>query len=211
MARLKGAVCRTCRVEGAKLFLKGDRCYSTKCSFSKREYAPGMHGAKKRRQRPSNYRVQLREKQKLRKTYGVMEKQFRKYYDKASAMGGVTGTSMLQLLESRLDNLVYRLGFAQSRAQARQMVRHGHILVNDKKLSIPSCHIKIGQSVAVNEKSTYFKAAKELISVATSRGAIPEWTTVDEEKVAGSLTALPTREQMPQDIQENLIVEYYSR
>jgi len=211
MARLKGAVCRTCRVEGAKLFLKGDRCYSTKCSFSKREYGPGMHGAKKKRQRPSNYRVQLREKQKVRKSYGIMEKQFRKYYDKASAMGGVTGTNMLQLLESRLDNLVYKLGFAQSRAQARQMVNHGHILVAGKKLSIASCHIKIGVEVAVSEKSPYFKAAKELIVVAGSRGAIPEWTTVDGEKVIGSLTALPTRVQMPQDIQENLIVEYYSR
>jgi len=170
-----------------------------------------MHGDKKRRQRPSNYRVQLREKQKLRKTYRIMEKQFRKYYDKANGMGGVTGTNMLQLLESRLDNLVYRFGFAASRAQARQMVRHGHILVNDKRLSIPSCHIKIGVSVSVSEKSSYFKAAKELITVAGSRGAIPEWTTVDDEKVVGSLTALPTREQMPQDIQENLIVEYYSR
>jgi small subunit ribosomal protein S4 len=126
-------------------------------------------------------------------------------------MGGVTGTSMLQLLESRLDNLVYRLGFASSRAQARQMVTHGHILVDGKRLTIPSCHIKIGQTVGVNEKSSYYKAAKELISVANSRGNIPEWTTVNEDKVEGSLTALPTREQLPQDIQENLIVEYYSR
>jgi len=211
MARIKGAVCRTCRAEGAKLMLKGDRCYSTKCSFEKRAYGPGMHGDSRRRRRVSDYGVQLREKQKVRKSYGVMEKKFRGYYEDGAAKTGVTGTNMLQLLEARLDNIVYRMGFAHSRAHARQMVRHGHFTVNGKAVDIPSYQVKIASVVALSEKSTYRTRTKELISVSKSRGAIPEWVVVDEEKISGSLTALPTREQLPQDIQENLIVEYYSR
>ncbi len=211
MARIKGAVCRTCRAEGAKLFLKGDRCYSTKCSFEKRAYGPGMHGDSRRRRRVSDYGVQLREKQKVRKSYGVMEKKFRRYYEEGAAKTGVTGTNMLQALESRLDNVVYKMGFASSRAQARQMVRHGHVTVNEKKVDIPSFKVKIASEISLGKKSSYRSKIKDLISVCRSRGTIPEWITVDEEKISGSLTALPTREQLPQDIQENLIVEYYSR
>ena len=211
MARIKGPVCRTCRAESTKLFLKGDRCYSTKCSFEKRNYGPGMHGLNKRRGRASDYGVQLREKQKVRKGYGVLEKQFRRYYDEAVRRKGVTGTTMLQLLESRLDNLIYRMGFATSRSHARQMVRHGHVIVDDRKLNIPSALVKVGATVALREKSGYRTRCKDSISVARTRGAIPEWVTVDEEKVQGTLQALPTREQLPQDIQENLIVEFYSR
>lgn len=211
MARIKGPVCRTCRAEGAKLFLKGDRCYSTKCSFEKRSYAPGMHGNSRKRGRVSDYGVQLREKQKVRKSYGVMEKQFRLYFVEAARRKGVTGTNMLQMLESRLDNMVYRLGFASSRSHARQMVRHGHVLVNDRKVDIPSFDVKVGATISIREKSSYRNRAKELVSVARSRGTLPEWISVDEEKVSGSLTAHPTREQLPADIQENLIVEFYSR
>jgi len=211
MARMKGSICRTCRAEGGKLFLKGDRCFSTKCSFEKRSYGPGMHGNNRRRGRVSDYGVQLREKQKVRKSYGVMEKQFHAYYVEASRRKGVTGTNMLQLLEGRLDNMVFRMGFAQSRNHARQMVRHGHILVNDKKVDIPSFQVPVGATIALRDKSSYRSKAKDLVSVARSRGSIPEWVTVNEEKVSGSLTALPTREQLPPDIQENLIVEFYSR
>ena len=211
MARMKGAVCRTCRAEGTRLFLKGDRCYSTKCSFEKRSYSPGMHGNARRRGRVSDYGIQLREKQKVRKSYGVMEKQFRKYYVEAARRKGVTGTNMLQILESRLDNLVYRLGFASCRTHGRQMVRHGHVLVNEKKVDIPSYIVPVGASIALTEKSTYRSKARDMIAVSRTRGITPEWLTVDEEKLVGSFTALPKREQLAQDIQENLIVEFYSR
>ena len=211
MARMKGATCRSCRAEGGKLFLKGDRCYSTKCSYEKRSYGPGMHGNARRRGRVSDYGIQLREKQKVRRTYGIMEKQFRRYYSEAAQRKGVTGTNMLQALESRLDNMVYRMGFAHSRNHARQMVRHGHVLVEGKKVDIPSFNVKVGVTISVREKTSYYGKAKDIISIARSRGTLPEWVTVDEEKVTGSLTALPTREQLPADIQENLIVEFYSR
>lgn len=170
-----------------------------------------MHGNARRRGRVSDYGIQLREKQKVRRTYGIMEKKFRRYYKEAAQKKGVTGTNMLQALESRLDNVVYRMGFAHSRNHARQMVRHGHILVNEKKVDIPSFNVIVGAEVSVKEKSSYHSKAKDVISVARSRASIPEWVSVDEEKVSGSLTALPTREQLPADIQENLIVEFYSR
>ena len=211
MARMSGAVCRTCRAESTKLFLKGDRCFSTKCSFEKRSYGPGMHGLNKRRGRTSDYGVQLRQKQKVRKSYGVLEKQFRHYYEEAVRRKGVTGTTMLQLLESRLDNLIFRMGFAASRSHARQMVQHGHVLVNGRRLDIPSALVRVGSTVALHEKSGYRARAKESITVGRSRGGIPEWLSVDEDKVEGTYRALPSREQLPQDIQENLIVEFYSR
>jgi len=211
MARMTGSSCRICRAEGAKLFLKGDRCYSTKCSFEKRSYPPGMHGNNRRRGRLSDYGIQLREKQKVRKSYGVMEKQFRRYFEEAARRTGVTGTNMLQLLEGRIDNLMFRMGFAYSRAHGRQMVRHGHVLVNGKKVTIPSFQVPIGAKVSVKEKSGHAARARENVTVAKSRGIVPDWTNVDDEKLIGSLTALPTREQMPADIQENLIVEFYSR
>jgi small subunit ribosomal protein S4 len=211
MARQIGPVCRICRAEGNKLFLKGDRCYSTKCSYEKRGYPPGMHGADKRRGRQSDFSVQLREKQKARRTYGVLEAQFQSYYERAVRKKGVTGTAILRQLEARLDNMVYRMGFAGSRACARQMVRHGHVLVNGKRVDVPSFQTPVGATVTVAEKSGYRARAKEWLTVARSRGAVPAWVTVDEEKVQGVFTALPTREQLPPDIQDNLIVEYYSR
>ncbi len=213
MARYTGPVCRLCRAEGTKLFLKGDRCYTTKCSFEKRPYPPGMHGlARRRRPRPSDYALQLREKQKVRRMYGILEKQFRRYYEMATRKrGGVTGEVMLQLIESRLDNVVYRMGFAMSRDQARQMVRHGHIEVNGRKVDIPSYLVKVGSKIAVREKSPLRGRVKEFVGVNRTRGLIPKWVEVDEEKLEGVFAALPKREELPEDIQEHLIVEFYSR
>lgn len=210
MARYTGAVCKICRAEQAKLFLKGDRCFTTKCSFEKRPYKPGLHGQSRRRRKVSDYGTQLREKQKVRKTYGLLEKQFRSYYERATRMIGVTGTNLLRLLEGRLDNLVFRMGFATSRNQARQMVRHGHVLVNGKRMSIPSFHPPVTAEISIPEKSSYHARAKEAISIAKSRGMM-EWVSVDEEKVSGTYMQMPDRAQLPEDIQENLIVEFYSR
>jgi small subunit ribosomal protein S4 len=211
MARDLGPVCRICRTEGQKLFFKGDRCFTTKCSFEKRSYWPGIHGkVKSARLKMSDYGTQLRQKQKMRKTYGIMERQFRGYFARALKIKGVTGIKLLQFLESRLDNMVMRMGFVHSRAAARQLVLHGHILVNGKKVSIPSFQLKPGMEVAIRENSTVFGRCKENFQVSTSRG-VPDWVKVDPEKVKGVYLALPTREQLPPDIQENMVVEFYSR
>lgn len=209
MARYTAAVCRLCRVEGGKLFLKGDRCFTTKCSVEKRNYWPGMH-AQMFRRRPSDYGTQLRESQKLRRTYGLMARKFRAYFEKAVNIPGVTGMNLLKLLESRLDNLVYRMGLAHSRAHARQMVLHGHVLVNGKKASIPSMLLEPGDDIALKENGKWFNRAKDIHAVALTRG-VPEWVSVDPEKLTGSFRVYPERAQLDQEIQESLVVEFFSR
>lgn len=208
MARNLEPSCRQCRREGLKLYLKGDRCYSDKCSFNRRPVAPGQHGTSRRKL--SEYGIQLREKQKVRRIYGILEKQFKNYFEMADKMKGITGENLLQLLERRLDNVVYRLGFASSRAQARQLVRHGHITVNGRKVNIPSYITNVGEVIGVRERSAseveYFKALKE----GTGRTVVP-WLSVDYEKLEGTITALPSREDIDIEIQEHLIVELYSR
>ncbi len=208
MARYNGPVCRLCRREGMKLFLKGSRCYTKKCSFERRATPPGQHGV--RRRKMSDYGTQLREKQKVRRVYHVLERQFRRYFDVAEARPGVTGENLLRLLETRLDNVVFRMGFATSRAQARQLVSHGHFAVNGRAVTVPSIQVREGDRVEVREvsrKSEYFKTAKETLRSAPR----PDWVSVDVEKLAGSVTALPRRDQMPAEINEQLVVEYYSR
>ncbi|NLU35880.1 MAG: 30S ribosomal protein S4 [Clostridiales bacterium] len=208
MARNLEPSCRQCRREGLKLYLKGDRCYSDKCSFNRRPVAPGQHGTSRRKL--SEYGIQLREKQKVRRIYGILEKQFKNYFEMADKMKGITGENLLQLLERRLDNVVYRLGFASSRAQARQLVRHGHITVNGRKVNIPSYITNVGEVIGVRERSAseveHFKALKE----GTGRTVVP-WLSVDYEKLEGTITALPSREDIDIEIQEHLIVELYSR
>ena len=208
MARYTGSVCRQCRREGTKLFLKGDRCFSEKCAINKRHTPPGMHGQGRKKQ--SEYGIQLREKQKVRRAYGVLESQFRKYYEMATNMRGVTGENMLSLLERRLDNVAYRLNFGDSRPMARQMVTHGHIRVNGKKVDIASYLVKEGDVISVREKSAedvYFKTLKEQGPSRT----IPEWLELDTEKLSGKVTRLPVRTDIDLTIEEHLIVEYYSR
>ena len=208
MARYTDSVCRQCRREGTKLFLKGDRCYSDKCAVTKRHTPPGMHGQGRRKQ--SEYGIQLREKQKVRHAYGIMESQFRKYYDMASNMRGVTGENMLSLLERRLDNVCYRLNFGDSRAMARQIVTHGHIRVNGQKVDIPSYLVKPGDVISVKDRSAdneYFKTLKEQGAART----VPQWLELDLEKLTGKVTAEPARDDIDLTIEEHLIVEYYSR
>lgn len=209
MARYTAAVCRLCRVEGGKLFLKGDRCFTTKCSVEKRNYWPGMH-AQMFRRRPSDYGTQLRESQKLRRTYGLMARKFRAYFEKAVNIPGVTGMNLLKLLESRLDNLVYRMGLAHSRAHARQMVRHGHVRVNGKRVTIASYHCTPGDEISIPEGGKWFERAKDTHAVALTRG-VPEWVSVDPEKLVGAFKVLPERAQLDQEIQESLVVEFFSR
>ncbi len=208
MARYTGAVCRLCRREGSKLFLKGDRCYTDKCAFSRRDYAPGEAGRK--RVKESEYRMQLREKQKTKRLYGLLEKQFHHYYEMASRQQGVTGTNLLRILESRLDNVVYRLGFAKSRAEARQQVRHGHILVNGKRVDIPSFRVRPGDLVAVAPKAREMLVIKSAL-ISNERVTVPAWLEVDIEKLQGSVLSLPERDQIDADIREQLIVELYSK
>ena len=209
MARYTESVCRLCRREGTKLFLKGDRCYSAKCAVTKRHTPPGQHGQARTRKQ-SEYGIQLREKQKCRRAYGVLESQFRKYFDMASNMRGVTGENMLSLLERRLDNVAYRLGFGESRPMARQIVLHGHIRVNGQKVDIPSYLIKVGDVITVRESSRdipVFKALRE-------QGAgkpVPKWLEMDAETLTGKVTALPQRDDIDLTIEEHLIVEFYSR
>lgn len=208
MARYTGPDCRLCRREGAKLFLKGDRCYSANCAMNKRAVAPGQHGAA--RKKVTEYATQLREKQKAKRIYGVSEKQFHMYYVEADRRKGVTGENMLSLLERRLDNVVYRLGFGVSRSQARQLVNHAHITVNGKKVNIPSYIVKAGDVVAVKENktnNTFFKQLKER----KPNGVIPKWLEADMEKLSGKVIALPVREDIGMDIREQLIVELYSK
>ena len=207
MARYTGSVCRQCRREGAKLFLKGDRCYSDKCALTKRHTPPGMHGQGRRKQ--SEYGIQLREKQKVRRAYGVLESQFRKYYEVASNMRGVTGDNMLMLLECRLDNVAYRLNFGDSRPMARQFVTHGHIRVNGQKVDIPSYSVKVGDLITLRQKSTeseLFKPLREGTSVVT-----PKWLTFDAPNLTGKVVALPTREDVSLEAEMSMIVEFYSR
>ncbi|MGI6160968.1 MAG: 30S ribosomal protein S4 [Christensenellales bacterium] len=206
MARYKDSVCRLCRREGTKLFLKGDRCFSGKCAVSKRPSPPGQHGQS--RKKVSNYGVQLREKQKARRAYGLLESQFHRYYDMATRMKGVTGENLLQLLERRLDNVVFRLGIGESRAQARQMVNHGHILVDGKKVDIPSYLVNVGEVISVKQRSVNIPHLKELKeSVKTT----PKWLEMNTETLTGKVTALPLREDVDLTIAEHLIVELYSR
>ena len=208
MARYTGSVCRLCRREGAKLYLKGARCYTKKCAFEKRPAPPGQHGV--RRRKMGDFGIQLREKQKVRRVYGVLERQFRGYFDSAELRPGVTGESLLRLLETRLDNVVYRLGFASSRAQARQLVAHGHFAVNGVPTDIPSYVTKPGDRIEVRESRRDrepFKTAKETLR---SHQA-PEWLSIDATALAGNVVALPRRDQMPLDLNEQLVVEYYSR
>jgi len=212
MAKYNGPVCKLCRREGEKLFLKGARCFSPKCAFERRSYAPGQHGrvSQFRRQRESDYSRQLRAKQKARRVYGVLERQFRRYYEASLKRRGMTGLSLLQTLESRLDNVVYRLGYAESRAQARQLVSHGHFTVNGRKTDIPSRQLVAGDNVGVREgslKRTYFK---ELPEFAEDR-SIPEWLSRDSKKLTGAVIRLPERSEIDANLQEQLIVEYYSR
>ncbi|MEW6243238.1 MAG: 30S ribosomal protein S4 [Bacillota bacterium] len=208
MARYTGPVCRLCRREGAKLFLKGDRCYTDRCPVNRRSYAPGEHG--QMRKKVSEYGVQLREKQKARRIYGVLEAQFRRYFEKAEKSRGVTGETLLQLLERRLDNVVYRMGLAPSRADARQSIRHGHFTVNGRKVNIPSYLVREGDQIAVREKSREMAKFKEAAESIRGR-AIPEWLSVDADTLTGSIVRLPNREDIDVPIQEHLIVELYSR
>lgn len=208
MARYTGADCRLCRREGSKLFLKGDRCYSDKCAIERRNYAPGEAGQK--RVRESEYRTQLREKQKTKRIYGLLEKQFRRYYELANRQKGVTGENLLRILESRLDNVVYRLGFAKSRDEARQTVRHKHITVNGRIVNIPSYRVKAGDVVAVAPKARDLLPIKSAL-ISNERIEVPSWLEVDIEKLQGSVLSLPARDQIELDIQEQLIVELYSK
>jgi small subunit ribosomal protein S4 len=208
MAVYHGPVCRLCRREGGKLFLKGERCKTEKCAFERRPVAPGQRSMKRRRGVSTEYNTQLREKQKIRRMYGVLEKQFRLYFEEASRRDGVTGENLLRLLELRLDNLVYRLGFAPSRISARQLVRHNHFWVNGKKVNIPSYKMKEGDTIQVKEKSKEI----ELIHAALKAvREVPEWLIVDKVKLSGSIVRTPERGDMPADIQEQLVVELYSK
>jgi len=209
MARYRGPVCRLCRREGEKLFLKGDRCATEKCAFERRAYSPGQHG-RDRRIRVTNYGLQLREKQKARRIYGIMERQFRNYFAEAARMSGVTGENLLQILETRLDNLVYRLGFAPSRPAARQLVKHGHFRVNEGKASVPSFRVRPGDVISVRESSRNVPAILGAVESRGGRG-IPEWLEVNTKTLKGRLVNVPSREAIPTSVQENLIVELYSK
>lgn len=208
MARYTGSVCRLCRRENLKLFLKGDRCYSDKCAYERRGYPPGQHG--QARSKFSDYGIQLREKQKVKRMYGLMEEQFRSYFHKADRQKGVTGTNLLVLLERRLDNVVYRMGFANSRSQARQLVRHGHFLVGGRRVNIPSYLLKVGETVEVKEKSRNCLPVVEATEGVARRG-VPQWLEVDKDALKGVVKALPAREELTMPIQEQLIVELYSK
>ncbi len=208
MARITGAVCRLCRREGLKLFLKGDRCFKEKCAFERRGYAPGQHG--RRRTKVQNYGIQLREKQKVKRMYGVLERQFRGYFARAARSKGITGANLLQTLERRLDNVVYRLGFASSRSMARQLVAHGHIQVNGRKLSVPSALVKPGSVVTLREKSRKNEQIKICLDTAKGRG-VPGWLELDADQFQGTVRQLPTRDEIVMPIQEQLIVELYSK
>ena len=208
MARYTGSVCRLCRREGAKLFLKGTRCYTKKCSFERRPTPPGQHGV--RRRKMGDFGIQLREKQKMRRVYGVLERQFRNYFREAETQSGVTGEALLQSLETRLDNVVFRLGFASSRAQARQLVAHGHFAVNGTATNVPSYSLKPGDRVELRESKRGREAFKTVKETLKSHQA-PEWLSLDAAKLAGSVASVPRRDQMPLDLTEQLVVEYYSR
>jgi small subunit ribosomal protein S4 len=212
MAKYRGPVCRLCRREGEKLFLKGDRCFTPKCAFERRGYAPGQHGKSSqfRRKRDSDYNRQLRAKQKARRIYGIMERQFRRYYEVSLQRRGLTGLNLLQILESRLDNVVYRLGYANSRAQARLLVTHGHFAVNGRRTDVPSMLVAPSDVVGVREESLRRPYFKELPDFAKDRN-IPAWLDRDLKNLSGSVLRLPERSEIDGNLQEQLIVEYYSR
>jgi small subunit ribosomal protein S4 len=209
LARETGSSCRLCRRENLKLFLKGDRCYGDKCAFERRPYPPGQHG-QRRTGKLSDYRLQLREKQKVKRIYGMLERQFRRYYDRAEKQKGITGTNVLILLECRLDSMVYRAGFASSRKQARQLIRHNHILVNNRNVNIPSYQVRVGDVIQIKEGSRKVSPIVEALETVIRRG-IPEWIELDRESFKGTLKALPNREDLTMPIQEQLIVELYSK
>jgi small subunit ribosomal protein S4 len=208
VARYSDPVCRLCRREGMKLFLKGDRCFKDKCAIERRNYAPGQHG--RRRAKVLGYGLQLREKQKVKRIYGLLERQFRLYFQEAERRPGITGENLLRRLEQRLDNVVYSLGFASSRAQARQLVRHGHIQVNGKKLNIPSYQVRRGDVIQVREKSRKNEQVRQAVETASGRG-IPAWLELDPENFRGTVVDLPKREDIRLPVQEQLIVELYSK
>ncbi|NLY84781.1 MAG: 30S ribosomal protein S4 [Tissierellia bacterium] len=207
MSRYTGPVCRLCRREGMKLYLKGDKCFSDKCPVTRRSNAPGQHG--QMRKKPTEYGMQLREKQKVKRFYGISESQMRKYFKMADKMKGITGENLLRLLELRLDNVVYRMGFASSRAEARQLVTHGHFLVNGAKVDIPSVLLKVGDKIEVKEKSRSSEKFKDLVE--KHSGNTVKWVEVDIEQLRGSIVAEPTREDIDIPIEEHLIVELYSK
>ncbi|HEX9265708.1 MAG TPA: 30S ribosomal protein S4 [Candidatus Binatia bacterium] len=208
MARYTESVCRLCRRENLKLFLKGERCYTDKCAIERRNYPPGEHG--QGRQKFSEYSIQLREKQKVKRMYGLLEKQFRRTFAEASRTRGITGETLLVLLERRLDNCAYRLGFASSRAEARTLVRHGHILINGKKVNIPSYTVRVGDTVSVKEPSRQLGRVQTAMEGAQRRG-IPDWAEVDRESCSGRIKILPSRNDITMPINEKLIVELYSK
>ncbi|PKN69712.1 MAG: 30S ribosomal protein S4 [Deltaproteobacteria bacterium HGW-Deltaproteobacteria-12] len=209
MARYTDSSCRLCRREGLKLFLKGDRCYSEKCAFERRGYAPGQHGQSHKKQ-ASDYGVQLREKQKLKRMYRLLEKQFRGYFEKADQLKGITGTNLLVLLERRMDNMVFRMGFSNSRDEARQLVTHGHFLVNNKPVNIPSYLLKAGDVITVKEGSRKITRILEAMETVTRRG-VPQWLALDKENFNASIKMLPVREDLTMPVQEQLVVELYSK
>ncbi|MBN2221860.1 MAG: 30S ribosomal protein S4 [Vallitaleaceae bacterium] len=208
MARYRGAVCRLCRREGDKLFLKGERCYTGKCAMDRRAFAPGQHG--KRRSKMSEYGLQLREKQKAKRIYGILETQFYNYYVEAERRKGIAGDNLLVILESRLDNVVYRAGLGRSRTEARQVVRHNHVLVNGKKVNIPSYLVKAGEVITLKEKSNSLQRFKNIIDVTGGRTA-PEWMDVDLENHSITVKEIPTRDMIDIPVNETLIVELYSK
>ena len=210
MAKYRGAVCRLCRREGVRLYLKGERCFSGKCAIEKRPYPPGEHGQRRTRRRVSDYGIQLREKQKLRRIYGILERQFRRYFAQATRRSGVTGEALLQFLERRLDNVVWRLGFASSRALARELVNHGHFTVNDRPVNIPSYQVRQGDTVAVTGSSRSLPPI--ISSVATAGGRrLPPWLEIEGDAMRGKVLSLPARDDIDTQIQEELVVEFYSR
>ena len=209
MARHRDAVCRLCRREGQKLFLKGLRCFTEKCAIEKRNFVPGQHG-QSRRAKVAGYGLQLREKQKVKRTYGLLERQFRNYFEKAARSRGVTGEKLLQQLERRLDNVVFRLGFAQSRRQARQLVRHGHVAVDNRKVNIPSYEVSAGEEISIRENSKKL-AVLELAKEFSSHGTLPSWLEVDRDNYKARILNLPKREDIQLPVNEQLIVELYSK
>lgn len=208
MARYTGAVCRLCRREGLKLFLKGERCYTNKCAVTRRNFPPGKDAPS--RKKMSEYGIQLREKQKVRRYYGILESQFAKYFDMASKQKGITGENLLRILESRLDNVVYRLGFATSRPEARQLVTHGHFTVNGRRVNIPSYLVKAGDVISIAEKSRQSEKIKDILDATSSR-VIPQWLDLDKNTLEAKVVRLANREDIDLPIEETLIVEYYSK
>jgi len=209
LANHMGSDCRICRRENVKLFLKGDRCYSDKCAFDRRSYPPGEHGERRGR-KISDYGIQLREKQKIKRIYGLSEKQFHLFFERADRQKGITGANLLVALERRLDNVVYRLGFASSRTQARQLVQHSHFLVNGKKVNIPSLLVRVGDVVEVRERSRKIQLIQDSLDAVVRRG-VPQWLDLEKENLKGVIKSLPVREDLTMPMQEQLVVELYSK